>query len=346
MANPSTIQLGGALLAWSSAVVLLCSIGNVRAGDKIKFSEPDETTLEIPEQARELPSTVEILPQGKGSSSAPVMPVPTIAPILPKDRNKDKNWMFDADGKIDHEAALREIFGIREYGPEAWQKGTKTGLETFLSTTLTSKTNGPVTVDEVFDPTNPNPGLAFRSQSRSEDDSANEDGEPAERPNPELDFRRLLYPHLDPLDKAPELSNRYAFGGLAMNPAFRQPTSAQDQAKAREKEKRAADFQKLIGSTPFVNTTVKELIEGTGSSARQEADPRAGRDPSNRSLSPSTLSDPFARGNGNSRPPMSSTLESFNSRANPANGPVGVTTPLPPSIQPKSVPIEFPKRAF
>lgn len=291
---------------------------------------------------------LEFIGRGGGASSAPLLPAPTPLPAIPKAPSQDKNWMFDSNGKIDQDAALKHILKIRDYNPDVWQKKQQSQFDEFFGAPGgdTSLTNGPSALENRMNRGETDPANSLRSAYEMRRDRGDQ-FEP-DRPNPELDFRRLLdatTPSLDPLLKMPEDSFRESFGNLTATDSLTLFGSNREPKSTRETESRS-EFQKLIGPVPIIATSISELIDSTPDTTRESINPIIGRQPSGRSdlSDPRGLSEPF--GNVGSRSSLSTTLESFNTRSAPSR--MAPPAPLPVAPNPFLNPARFepPRRKF
>lgn len=349
---PSTpaMNAGRFFLGHLLGCLLIVGIGSASAGEKIKFSDPDDAREMPNKSVREdlISKPLDFLKSrgSEGGSLAPEFPTPSLSPLIPRGKSTDNKWMFDSNGKLDQEAALKQIFKIKDYNLDDWEKKSDSEFESMFGE-KTAQNNDPLKPGG-FDPRKARGeiGPGNTRNSRMEREATVE-----EAPNPELDFNRLLESTRDPFTVLPGDSIRTPpLYGSTLNPQGRPSLPNQSaREKERQRELQSQAMEKLLGPRPFSGNPLNDILPGNNEPTRQEINPITGRRIEERVLdSRSKTPEVFGGFVTTPRATASLPLDGLPSRAVGSSvSPSFVPPPTAaPATQNKAPTFEIPRRKF
>ena len=293
-------------------------------------------------------------------SFMPVLPPPVHSNRIRKEKADDNNWIFSTPETLDQDAALKEIFKIRDYDPDTRNAKPKGAAERFFegssehdrkSKSLTARQKGPK--DDEYDL---NDGrLASRRKSFSS--TAEEESLESTLPIAELNLKELLHPNHSAdyvsrfsLDLNGRLTHASAPNHMS-NPTL---SGATWTGRTREQELRFQEFEKLLGGRKILTNPLTDPLNMQQDSTRLEINPVIGRRPENYSSDSSETnpSNPFGGLPGQASVSRPQFLDTFHPRALgiPFSSSSATPSVLPPRgtpvIQAKPAVLELPRRAF
>jgi hypothetical protein len=334
--------LGGALLLFSA---------QARGGEKIQITdEPDKREIPKPNDNDPFGNKPLDFLRGGGNSMSPVLPAPALNKNSLKNKTDDDNWIF---GKtLDQEAALKEIFKIRDYDPEARDRKPKTAVERVFGRESDRDRKGQSRSarqkDDKFDPAEP--GLDDRLKSpltRSEEEELQ-----ASQPIAELNFKELLHP-----EQSAEYRSRFTLDihGRLTHPLalsqFGNQSLSTSTSQNKQRELRLQEFERMLPGPKLLSNPLLDPIRTQEDSTRMEVNPVVGRRTEEAAMdSSSTSVNPLAGLPGQRPGSRSQVFDTFSPRSLGLSAGVSAN-PMPssraPSImQGKPAVLELPKRAF
>lgn len=335
-------------------ILFLFSLASrVDGGEKIKFSDPNET-IELPDRARRGDPFDQPLDFNRkredGGSLAPVLPSPTLlGPPETGGKPLEKTWFFNSNGKLDHDAALKRIFKIRDYDLKQLQKTPGSEFDKMFGKEK-EESNRPFDATKKRRNGETNDSNSFEADRR--DRFLEQTNSQTGRIETVFGMNRGLAetPSLDPLARIPGQMDRNPFGGNLFDPTARKSSYQESLTKPEEQDSWSKEFQKMFGPRPTLDSSLAELLRNAPDPTRQQLNPLTGRRLDDSLLgSKSSLADPLGTINQTApRTPFSSSLESFNSKQagsslTPMLAPPTVSIQAPASKPPT---FEIPRRKF
>lgn len=294
-----------------------------------------------------------------GGSIIPTLPAPSSMTVLPKDILEKKNKSLNVPDDLNQDAALKQIFGVREYKFENLEKKSKRSLDEIWDGQSPRRRQGQAGINDPISrreteqerrdrASDPSSARRDKDMSRGVDSPEQDDNSPGNGPIAELNLNNLLNPtqRSDSLNQGPYGASRPQTAPSGLGQIFNSSAVGQT-GRSHEQELRTQEFQKLLKSAPLwvkqANDPVNSLPDGT----RQEMNPVRGKRIDDFSGLKSSL--PGADGLSSlGRAARPSPFESLNTRVLGASSlaPSISAPPLaaPPVFQPP--PLEIPRRKF
>jgi hypothetical protein len=318
-------------------------------GEKIQITdEPDKRDIPKPSDNDPFGKPLEFL-RPSGDSMTPWLPAPALNKNTRKAKADEENWIFGET--LDQEAALKKIFSIRDYDPEARDRKSKTAVERVFGRESDrdrkSQSRSARQKDDEFDPSEPGSDDRLKSPlSRSEEEELK-----ASQPIAELNFKELLHP-----DQSPEYRSRFTLDihgklthrGLGQ---YGNQSLSTSTSQSKQRELRLQEFEKMLPGPKLLSNPLLDPIRTQEDSTRLEVNPVVGRRSEDSAMdSTSTAVNPLAGLPGSRPGNRSQIFDTFSPRGLGLSAGVGAN-PMPssrgPSImQGKPAVLELPKRNF
>jgi hypothetical protein len=319
-------------------------------GEKFKITDsPDQVQLPKDQELRSAPGADKIT--GGESSRGPLLPPPNAAPVrspkLDEFIDRKKNWLFDSSNTTDRrDPSLQEIYGVRKYDLDGWDKKPKSQTEKYFESKDAKKTGN--------SKNGANPSTPGSDPMSNRSDSG-KNGRFGDREEPQAAESAGIIQALNPAplfnwDSGPDTGARVGSSlnrgsilprGFADTPfgqrPFAQPTSTLNSAPQRELE-RPWEYRK----SPAVGR-LGDPINDSSDSTRSFMNPISARKasvpaPESVQSRMGESTSPF----GSSAPTVSTRPDFFS----PTTKPISAPSYSPPVATPASSPILSPKPAL
>jgi hypothetical protein len=341
-------------------VFCLLVLDRASAGEKIKISEGNKNSIEIPGKISQdelftkpfegFRSKIE-----SGGSLDPVLPSlpPTLGTSPRKEKTDKESWIFNTPKDLDEEAILKEIFKIRDYDPEVLGKKPKSGFERLLlsgdSENKSPSSSVTLFSNDRYNRKDPNPMNRYRS-SRSFSEEENITTSPI---IPELSLEYLLRV-TQSVDRQSQVASD--FGRILQNVSSLGQTfnrlATTKPVRTREQELQSKEFQKLLGNRSLLRSQAIDPLNSQSDISRQEINPVIGKRLGENADGPSPIgtATPAGRFGEAPRGTSFSALDSINAKtlgpSSSFSSGEGSSPASSPVMQPKPSVLEIPRRHF
>ncbi|MBI4659232.1 MAG: hypothetical protein HY735_10355 [Verrucomicrobia bacterium] len=296
-----------------------------------------------------------------GGSLIPSLPAPIQPTNLRKDQLEKKKWLQNETENLDQDAALKQIFGIKEYDFEGLGAPSKGGLGDLWGGSSPTKRPNHFGRDlDAPSPWNksgrnsrdltgpPAMGLTNRDRSNRPDSTMEEENSDGNGTIAELNLNNLFRPTqtLQPSERIPAGMIRMPSGPNGIS-QFLNQTFAGSSAGDREKELRAQEFEKLLKGPRLLPSRNNDPINSLPDGTRQELNPIRGTRLDEDSASAVKA---FGAGNlpGLGAPLRPGLFDSFNAKVlgSSSLAPSIAAPPPSPIMNAKPPVLEIPRRKF
>jgi hypothetical protein len=344
----------------ATGLMILCVTAEVGAGEKIQITEGKEK-IDLPSRVPKddlFSKPLDFLrpSAGGGGSLIPDLPPPVQTSPLNKDQLDKKNWLKSTSENFDPDAALKQIFGVREYKYENLEKRSKGSLDDSWGGTSdreAQKSPGglldkPLSRRELeWDRRGlaADPFSRLRERAQTGGDSDDEIGHGSIS---ELNLNNLLHPTqvTDPLSRVPGGMIRAHGDASGLGQFYNQSFSGQS-GRNREQELRALEFEKLLKGPAAIQKPVNDPINSAADRTRQEINPiRGNRLDEFSGPAVSAIGSESLPGFG--RPPRQGFLDNLNTKVLGSSSltPSIVAPPPARTTEAKPPVLEIPRRKF